>query len=50
MGFHVFVAKRVADILDAAPAFQWQYVATDDNPADDGGRGLYGSVVSVSHR
>ena len=50
MRFHVFVANRVADILDAAPASQWRYVATDDNPADDCSRGLYGSVVSISHR
>ena len=47
MRFHVFVANRVADILDAAPASQWRYVATDDNPDDDCGRGLYGSVVTV---
>ena len=47
MRFHVFVANRVADILVTAPASQWRYVATDDNPDDDCGRGLYGSVVTV---
>ena len=50
MKFHVFVANRVADILDVTSASQWRYVATDDNPADDCSRGLYGSVVSVTHR
>ena len=50
MKFHVFVANRVADILDVTSASQWRYVATDDNPADDCSRRLYGSVVSVTHR
>jgi hypothetical protein len=50
MKFHVFVAIRVVDILDVASASQWRYVATDDNPANDCGRGLYSSDISVTHR
>ena len=50
MKFHVFVANRVGDILDTAPAAQWRYVATSDNPADDSSRGLYGCDLSLSHR
>jgi hypothetical protein len=48
--FHVFVANRVADILDVTSASQWRYVAADYNPANDCVRGLYSSDISVTNR
>ena len=41
--FHTFVANRVAKIQSATEASQWHYVGTEDNPADDGSRGLTAS-------
>ena len=38
--FYVYLSNRVARIRKSSPPDQWQYVATDSNPADDGTRGL----------
>ena len=38
--FRVFVAKRVQQIHDRTQPFQWRYVKTKENPADDASRGL----------
>lgn len=38
--FHVFVANRVQRIRDTTDVAQWDYVDTDQNPADHASRGL----------
>ena len=38
--FHVFVANRVQKIRDSTDPVQWQFVKTDNNPADDASRGI----------
>ena len=35
----IFVANRLAKISDVSPADTWNYIASKDNPADDGSRG-----------
>jgi len=50
MKFHVFVANRVAEIVDTSDVQQWRYVPTKENPADDASRGLYASDISESCR
>ena len=37
--FHVFVANRVQQIRDSSSPSQWQYVRTEENPADEISRG-----------
>jgi hypothetical protein len=49
--FYVYVCNRVSRIRKRSSPSQWNYVATDDNPADQGTRGLlpeqlYGSLLS----
>ena len=39
--FHVFVANRVQQIRDSIYPSQWQYVRTEDNPADEASRGAF---------
>ena len=34
-----FVAKRLAKILDVSSSLNWRYIASSDNPGDDGSRG-----------
>ncbi|XP_047674812.1 uncharacterized protein LOC125145551 [Tachysurus fulvidraco] len=38
--FHVFVANRVQRIREASEPVQWNYIDTDQNPADQASRGL----------
>ena len=38
--FHTFVANRVAEIQRCTIPLQWRHVQTDQNPADEGTRGL----------
>ena len=38
--FHVFVANRVQQIRDSSSPSQWQYVRTEENPADEASRGV----------
>ena len=38
--FHVFVANRVQKIKDLSESSQWNYVASDQNPADMASRGV----------
>ena len=35
----IFVANRIAKILDVSSVFVWKYVSSTANPADDGTRG-----------
>ena len=39
MRHRIFVANRIAKILDVSFAFDWKYVSSTANPADDGTRG-----------
>ena len=43
--FHIFVANRVQSIRDTTDAGQWNYVRTNDNPADCASRGLTASSL-----
>ncbi|XP_035989853.1 uncharacterized protein LOC118561756 [Fundulus heteroclitus] len=38
--FHTFVANRVAAIREATNVFQWRYISSKSNPADEASRGL----------
>ena len=38
--FHMFVTNRIQAIHDLSQVEQWRYVPTDENPSDDGSRGL----------
>jgi len=48
--FKMFVANRIAKILDKSSPDQWHYVNTKDNPADDASRGLYASEMIACKR
>ena len=41
----VFVANRVAEILELTSVDKWNHVQTTDNPADAGTRGLSANVL-----
>ena len=48
--FHVFVANRVQQIRDSSSPSQWQYVRTEENPADEASRGVSPrNLVNNSH-
>ena len=48
--FQVFVANRVQTIRDAANPYQWRYVESKRNPADDASCGLDGQELSPQCR
>ena len=44
----IFVANRVSEIFEATSADQWNHVATSDNPADAGTRGMSSEALACS--
>ena len=44
----IFVANRVCEILKYTSVDQWNHVATKDNPADTGTRGMSAEVLQIS--
>ena len=44
----IFVANRVCEILQYTSVDQWNHVATKDNPADAGTRGMSAEVLQLS--
>ena len=44
----IFVANRVSEILELTTVDQWNYIATSENPADAGTRGLSADALKVS--
>ena len=44
----IFVANRVCEILEYTTVEQWNHVATKDNPADAGTRGMSAEVLQLS--
>ena len=44
----VFIANRVAEILDLTTVDEWNYVQSCDNPSDAGTRGLPASALRDS--
>ena len=46
----IFVANRLAKILDVSTAYDWNYITSADNPADDGSRGYEVEHMNCSSR
>ena len=44
----LFVANRVCEILEYTSVDQWNHVATKDNPADAGTRGMSAEILQLS--
>ena len=44
----IFIANRVSEILENTSVDQWNHVATCDNPADAGTRGMFAEVLQSS--
>ena len=44
----IFIANRISEILENTSVDQWNHVATYDNPADAGTRGMSAEVLHVS--
>ena len=44
----IFIANRVSEILENTSVDQWNHVATGDNPADAGTRGMSAEVLQSS--
>ena len=44
----IFVANRVREILEYTGVDQWNHVATKDNPADAGTRGMSAEILQLS--
>ena len=47
--FHVYVANRVQQIRDTTNPKDWNYITTDENPADHASRGLYADELMSSN-
>jgi len=47
--FHVFVANRVQFVRDHTKPCQWQYVASEENPADHASRGRNATELLASN-
>ncbi|XP_075239281.1 uncharacterized protein LOC142334838 [Convolutriloba macropyga] len=47
---HIFVTNRLAKILDVSTAYDWNYITSADNPADDGSRGYEVKHMNCSSR
>ena len=47
--FHVFVANRVQIIREVTKPEQWNYIKTEENPADHASRGLSVSGITSSN-
>ena len=50
MRHRIFVANRIAKILDVSSAFHWKYVSSTANPADDGTRGYSVEQMTAKSR
>ena len=48
--FHTFESNRLTIIHDGSAPQQWHYVNREDNPADDGSKGLKLNVVNKNDR
>ena len=48
--FHTFKSNRLTLIHNASSSAEWQYVNRDDNPADDGSKGLKLDVMLKNDR
>ncbi|XP_071055150.1 uncharacterized protein [Onthophagus taurus] len=46
----IFVANRVSRIQEVLPKNSWKYVPSEENPADDGSRGLFPEELVSSER
>ena len=46
----IFVANRLAKIIDVSTAHDWNYITSADNPADDGSRGYEVKQMDCSSR
>ena len=44
----IFVANRVAEILELTTTDEWNYVQSSDNPANEGTRGVSASALVES--
>ena len=45
----IFIANRVCEILEHTSADEWNHVASSDNPADAGNRGMSAEVLQSSN-
>ena len=43
----IFIANRISEILEITSVVQWNHVATKDNPADIGKRGMSAEVLKL---
>ena len=48
--FHTYVANRVQQIREGSSPDQWEYIESNDNPADDASRGLSPSEIAKTSR
>ena len=50
MRHRIFVANRLAKVLDVSSSLNWRYIASSDNPADDGSRGYEVRQMNATSR